>query len=81
MEPYRSAKKIAQSFPNLRNNLAATLIYVNSDSGDVARLPNEATSGKPCDQRKPAKERLRQREPVLDEITADFAAFARARRA
>jgi tetratricopeptide (TPR) repeat protein len=49
VEPYRRALAIERTFPNLRNNLAAALMQINSSSKESLGLLEEAAAANPSD--------------------------------
>jgi Flp pilus assembly protein TadD len=51
VEPYRRALAIDQTFPNLRNNLAISLMLINSERSEIDRLLEEAVAADPNDSR------------------------------
>ncbi len=51
VEPYRRALAIAPDFPHLRNNLASSLMHINSESSEIDRLLEEAVARNPSDSR------------------------------
>lgn len=51
VEPYRRALAIDQTFPNLRNNLAISLMLINSERSEIDWLLEEAVAADPNDSR------------------------------
>lgn len=51
VKPYRRALAIAPAFPHLRNNLAAALIHINPEDGEIVRLLEDAIEDDPRDSR------------------------------
>ncbi|CAG9218501.1 Flp pilus assembly protein TadD [Paraburkholderia tropica] len=51
VEPYRRALAIDPTFPNLRNNLAISLMLIKSERGEVDRLLEDAVAADPGNSR------------------------------